>query len=108
MSNPIRYPGLVWVKDPVNPTTGELTGAPPPARHHDDCSHWYRDDRGRLIGEPPYRASDEQMRTLPHCATCAEASTGSRRSRDDAVHEATAKCPVCHQVRSLSGACGCD
>lgn len=67
MNESVEYPGLVWVKDPIN-LDGQPTGAAPRRRHHEDCSHFYRASDGSMIGPAPYRASEEQMRTLPPLA----------------------------------------
>ncbi len=101
----IEYPGLIWVKDPVNFETGKRTGARPRMRHHEDCWH-LKDDDGRPIGPPPYRASEEQMRTLPACKTCAgETGGGSARPRSAADRRVGEICPTCFQELPVKGQC---
>jgi hypothetical protein len=110
MTTEIEFPGLVWVKDPVNSTDGVPTGERPRRRHHEDCGHWNRDEQGGLLGPPPYLASDEQMRELPHCKTCAAdfteraTSSGARA----AASGRTGSCERCGMTRSSSGSCYCD
>jgi len=105
MTEGVEYPGLVWVKDPVDLRTGEPNGDPPQRRHHEDCTHWYRDAAGDLVGAPAYRATDEQMRTLPACNSCATtnpgelAEVGAQRARRGAV------CPTCFVEMPVSGQC---
>lgn len=64
--------------------------------------HWYRDDTGALVGEPPYRATDEQMRAIPACHTCA---TGA--SYTDGLPAARTiegvLCNACFTTKSLAG-----
>lgn len=104
MENDIEFPGLVWVKDPVNPDSGEPTGQPPTMRHHEDCSHWHRDGDHNLIGPAPYRASGEQMRMLRACKTCATA-TGSATPRLGGKPRHGEPCPACGQEMPLTGVC---
>ncbi|WP_157446655.1 hypothetical protein [Cellulosimicrobium sp. TH-20] len=108
MSDMIDAPGLVWVKDPIDPETGLPNGDRPTKRHHEDCWHWYHDDRGNLIGPAPYRASEEQMHTLDPCTSCAGSQSRGGSGGRTLLRETTDQCPVCHQIRSLSGACDCD
>ncbi|MFD2025047.1 hypothetical protein [Promicromonospora aerolata] len=111
MTTEIQFPGLVWVKDPVNATTGDLTGERPRRRHHEDCWHWYRDEQGGLLGPPPYPASDEQMRELPHCKTCAADFTERTASTSVGAAVASSRtgtCETCGMTRSASGSCYCD
>jgi hypothetical protein len=101
----VEFPGLIWVKDPIG-ADGVTTGGPPRRRHHEECWHFYRADDGSLLGPPPYRASDEQMRTLPACQTCAETmpgSGGSGISTDKARRGEV--CPSCFIERPLVGPC---
>lgn len=101
----IEYPGLVWVKDPVD-LDGQLTGGPPRRRHHEECWHFYRANDGTLVGPPPYLASEEQMRTLPPCLTCAETGPGGGGSRPPSVEGRRGEvCPTCFMERPLVGPC---
>lgn len=100
----ISYPGLIWIKDPVDRFTGQLTGARPAMRHHEDCSHWWRAPDGSLLGPPPYRASEEQMRTLPPCSTCAQ--TGPNAARTHRSPGLVGRpCPNCGMTLPLTGRC---
>lgn len=110
MTTEIEFPGLVWVKEPVHVTTGDPTGEHPRRRHHEDCWHWYRDEQGGLLGRPPYRASDEQMRKLPPCKTCAGDFTERTTSTSvtAAADNRTSHCETCGMTRSSSGSCYCD
>lgn len=100
----IEHPGLVWVKDPVN-LDGTLSGGTPRRRHHDDCMHFYRNPDGSMVGPPPYRASEEQMRTLPPCQTCAETIDGGEASPSKSGGRRGEICPTCHMERPVAGSC---
>lgn len=65
-----HFPTIEWVKDPVELASGLPNGRRMQARHFSDCDHWFRADDGSLIGEPPLRATDAQMRSLPACKDC--------------------------------------
>lgn len=101
----IELPGLVWVKDPIDLRTRAPNGAPPRHRHHEDCPHFERDVDGSMIGPPPYRASEQQMHTLPPCQTCASSTTGSGGSHHaiGTVHGEI--CPTCCMEMPLVGGC---
>ena len=66
------YPTIEYVKEPVELTTGKRSGQRIRMRHFSDCTHWYReeDNPGQMIGVPPRRATDEEMRTVPGCGSC--------------------------------------
>lgn len=66
-----QWPTIEWVKVPVDRETGEPNGSPIRARHFLDCSHWYRDDEGNLLGAPPILATSRQMHELEACKDCA-------------------------------------
>ncbi|MFJ9390260.1 AAA family ATPase [Nocardioides sp. NPDC101246] len=80
MAVDVAYPELVWLKDPIDPMTGKPTGRAPSRRHKAKCSHFVTDDAGNLLGPPPYRASETQMRILPACKTCASVLSGPRET----------------------------
>jgi hypothetical protein len=100
----VEYPGLIWVKDPIN-LDGQPTGAAPRRRHHEDCSHFYRASDGSMLGPPPYIASAEQMRILPPCQTCAEMSPGSGAAARDVAGRRGDVCESCFMERPLIGTC---
>lgn len=101
----IEYPGLVWVKDPVD-LDGNPIGGPPRRRHHEECSHFYRADDGTLLGPAPYRASEDQMRSLPPCLTCAETQPGNASAGKAVGSQRRGEvCPTCFMERPLVGAC---
>jgi hypothetical protein len=109
VSDEVVFPGLVWVKDPVNPKTGEPTGAAPRRRHHDDRGHWHRQEDNTLLGPPPYLASAAQMKTLPPCQTCAESLTGRGARSASRVGMHGSPCPSCGLALPLTGICDdCD
>jgi len=64
------WPAIEYVKVPVDLTTGQPNGSPIRMRHFRRCGHWYPDDKGGLVGDPPFLASDEQMASLPPCKDC--------------------------------------
>lgn len=66
------HPTIEYVKEPIELTTGKQSGQRIRMRHFSDCTHWHReaDNPGQLIGEPPRRATDEEMRTVPACGSC--------------------------------------
>jgi alkylated DNA nucleotide flippase Atl1 len=64
------WPTIEWAKVPIDRESEEPNGSPIRMRHFLDCPHWYRDADGRLLGEPPLLATDDQMRSLPACQTC--------------------------------------
>lgn len=66
------WPTVEWVKIPVHRSNGTPNGSPIRMRHFLDCMHWYRDDKGDLLGDPPMVATNEQMRDLPPCHDCAK------------------------------------
>jgi len=101
----VEFPGLVWVKDPVDSVTGELTGDLPRRRHHDECMHFYRDAHGNMLGPPPYRASDEQMHSLPACLTCAETLPGAGGSASSMQNRRGEVCPTCYMEMPVTGDC---
>lgn len=101
----VEYPGLVWVKDPVD-ASGAPTGQPPRRRHHEACWHFYRAEDGSQLGPAPYRATEEQMRTLPACQTCAETMPGNAGARQVAAGGRRGElCPSCFIERPLVGPC---
>jgi hypothetical protein len=108
VTDDIEAPGLVWVKDPINPDTGVPTGAPPNRRHHDDCTHWHRTSDGTaLLGPPPYLATEEQMRSLSPCQTCLGA-VGGRNTSKAGERRHGDPCPTCGMALPLTGVCdGC-
>lgn len=53
MASHFEWPTVEWVETPVNRATGEPNGSPIRARHFLECSHWYLDDKGSLLGDPP-------------------------------------------------------
>jgi len=69
--------------------------------HHEGCLHFYDD-------KPPHRATEEELRTLPVCNTCA--GTGASGSSEPTRFT----CPNCGlslavSVRQPSGLCrDCD
>jgi hypothetical protein len=101
----VEFPGLVWVKDPVDRVTGELTGGPPRRRHHDECWHFERDTSGNMLGPPPYRASDELMHTLPACQDCAETQPGGGRKTISRQGKRGDVCPNCFMEMPVTGGC---
>ncbi|WP_460796869.1 hypothetical protein [Nocardioides pacificus] len=66
----VEWPTVEWVKVPVDVKTGLPNGSPIAMRHFADCDHWFRNDDGTWIGEPPALASDDQMASLPPCKDC--------------------------------------
>lgn len=105
MEQSIEYPGLIWVKDPID-LDGNPTGGPPRRRHHEECWHFYRAADGTLLGPAPYRASDEQMQTLSACQTCAESMPGSGGSRAPSKDGRRGDiCETCFMERPLIGPC---
>lgn len=104
MDEAVGYPGLVWVKDPIS-LDGKLTGGMPRRRHHEDCSHFYRANDGSLLGPAPYRASEDQMRLLPPCWTCAETRPGSVGEQLIGAQRRGEICLTCYMERPLIGAC---
>lgn len=105
METSVDYPGLIWVKDPIN-LDGNLTGGPPRRRHHQECMHFYRAADGSLLGPPPYEATEEQMRTLPPCLTCAETnSAGAYDVTGTKAHLRGEVCQTCFIEQPLVGPC---
>lgn len=101
----VEYPGLVWVKDPVDLKTGQPNGDPPRKRHQEDCTHWYRDAADELLGPPAYRATYEQMRTLPPCSTCAKTNPGGSTDPGAQGTRRGRVCPTCFVEMPVSGQC---
>lgn len=105
MTVTIAQPGLVWLKDPVNRKTGKPTGMAPVMRHHEDCMHFERAKDGSLLGPAPYKATDEQMATIPPCRTCSDTSgSGAPRPRV-AADRIGAPCSRCGMTLPLSRVC---
>lgn len=106
MSTSVEFPGLIWVKDPVD-LQGNVTGFPPRRRHHEICWHFCVNAAGTMVGPPPYRATDEQMRTLPACKTCAETESGASSAAGSPAGQARRGeiCAACFIERPLFGAC---
>ena len=108
MTSPIAQPGLVWLKDPIT-KTGRPTGKAPLLRHHQECLQFARGKDGAVLGAATYRASEEQMLTIPPCRTCSNTSgSGAPRPRL-AADRLGAPCSRCGMSLALSGVCdNCD
>ena len=102
----IEYPGLVWVKDPVDLDGNKLAGGVPRRRHHEDCWHFSRADDGSLLGPAPYRASGDQMRSLPPCQSCVETQSGQGAAGSLVGSQRRGEvCQTCFMERPLTGVC---
>jgi len=104
VSAEIVDPEIRYVVYPVH-LDGTLTGELPRMRHDHDCGHFeWRD--GRTLGTPVL-ATDEQMRTLRACKSCAERRSDSSTAGAPALKEGKLGqlCPACHQVMPLTGIC---
>jgi hypothetical protein len=104
VSPKVEHPDIRYVVYPVH-RDGTPTGALPRMRHDPDCGHFDWGD-GEILGTPEL-ATDEQMRTLRACKSCAESRSTSARGSTPGSKEGKvgSLCPTCYQVMPLTGVC---
>lgn len=108
MMGEIEHPDIRHVVYPVH-MDNRRTGAEPRLRHYPDCTHF--EWRGGLRLGTPILATDEQMRTLRACQSCAGrrgGSSGSSRDKPDGARTG-GLCAGCIELLPLTGRCdNCD
>jgi hypothetical protein len=100
----VDHPDIRYVVYPVH-RDGTPTGGSPRMRHDPDCGHFDWGD-GEILGTPVL-ATEEQMRTLRACGTCAGRRSDTLRAIAPGRAEAKVGqlCQTCHQVMPLTAVC---